>query len=371
MGILKDNRKSVLLKVYIESNMDKDFFILSSKKDPFIITDLNGQFVYVNQKMEKLADYSHAGLLKMKLCTLFAPIGLDETQTFFHEKDVETLNNFDSEIFTSKGKKLDVNVTTFPIFFEGEYLGSYIVLKDVTHLKLKRNVIDKSESMKLSLISQKQAIAGQLAAGVAHEIRNPITAIKGFLQLIMRENEGNSVYLEIIDSEIKRIETILNELLVLAKPGKQRDECVKIRLLLEQVVTLMEPQALLNGIQIEKHFNHLHAEVRGDENQLKQVFINFIKNSIDAMPNGGKLLIQGRCTEENNVLINVIDQGSGIPQAIIKKVGDPFFTTKDNGTGLGMLVSNQIIHDHKGSMRIKSDCNGTCIDVNFPAIRNS
>ncbi|MBM4764406.1 PAS domain S-box protein [Bacillus sp. B15-48] len=480
MGILKNSRKSVLLNVYIESNMDKDFFILSSRKDAFFIIDLCGRLVFVNPLLEQLVDYSQTELLSMELCDLFGEKGLNKYGDFFEGKDPETLNNFDVQVVTRGEQVLNVNITSFPIYFEEEFLGSYIVLKNVTSFKVKRElkaekekhfwqlvehspepifiiqnseikkinkraisllgfneqnkwtgssllefihpesqelfkqkisrvfhadipepfeqkmirldgdvlivemtafptiyngepgchliVKDISENRRLSLVSQKQAIAGQLAAGLAHEIRNPITAIKGFLQLILRENvENQRVFLEIIDSEITRIEAILKELLVLAKPGKHKEEWVNIRDLLEQVVTLMESQALLNNVQIQKQLSSVNAMVRGDENQLKQVFINYIKNSIDAMADGGKLIISGMTIGENSVQIKVIDQGGGIPQEIIDKVGNPFFTTKENGTGLGMLVSNQIIKDHKGSMFIKSDAIGTCVEVHLPA----
>lgn len=215
---------------------------------------------------------------------------------------------------------------------------------------------------------EKQAAAGQLAAGIAHEIRNPITAIKGFLQLIKSEHHGEAMYFNVIDSEINRIEGILKELLVLAKPTKVQYQKLNIRLLLEQVLTIMESQVLLNNIWVEKRFDLKEETIYGDENQLKQVFINYIKNAIEAMPDGGVLLIECSQCPENRVLIRIIDQGKGIPLNIIDRIGEPFFTTKEHGTGLGMPVSYQIIEEHKGDINIISNTDGTCIEVNLPIL---
>lgn len=183
--------------------------------------------------------------------------------------------NFDSKITLRPGNPIDVNVTTFPILFNNEVVGNYVVLKDITMIKRERQ-----------LLSEKQAAAGQLAAGIAHEIRNPITAIKGFLQLIMGEHQGEKTYFRIVESEINRVESILKELMVLAKPTKINYKKLDIRLLLDKVLTLMESQTLLKNIEVIKNFQALEVSIIGDENQMKQVFINYIKNAIEAMKDG-------------------------------------------------------------------------------------
>jgi signal transduction histidine kinase len=152
---------------------------------------------------------------------------------------------------------------------------------------------------------------------------------------------------------------------VLAKPTKINYQELAIRSLLEKVLALMESQTLLNNIEVIKNFHALEVTVVGDENQLKQVFINYIKNAIEAMPNGGKLIVEG-IHLNNSVHIRIIDEGSGIPTEILERISEPFFTTKEHGTGLGMLVSNEIIEDHKGKSSILSSTEGTCIEVILP-----
>jgi len=365
------DRKSILLKVYRDTNMDKDFSILSKSRDAFILINLSGKIEYVSHACEPLLGYSRDSLQLIGLNQLFVTDFLNQAQTFFIGRDQEKLDNFDAQVQVIEGCTLDVNVTSIPIFFEQELLGSYLVIKDITFIKQNRIMMERENEYQtiinnLSRISEKQATAGQLAAGIAHEIRNPITAIKGFLQLLMGENVGNKIYFEIINSEIDRIEVILKELMVLAKPSKQKYERVNLKVLLDQIVTLMASQALLNNIQIIQQFDFADMWILGDMNQLKQVFINYIKNAIEAMPDGGKLEINGSPLTGGQVRISIVDQGSGIPQCILNQIGQPFFTTKENGTGLGMLVSWQIIKEHKGDLQIESDSNGTSIHVKLP-----
>jgi signal transduction histidine kinase len=348
-------RLNCLLDIYIDVNVDKYFSILSKNADSYFILNIIGQLVFVNGGCRDFLECSEGELLKMRLEDLFISSALNESKTHFREKDREILTNFDTKIILDSGKSVDVNVTTFPILFSDEVVGNYVVLKDVT--------IFKRDSL---LLSEKQAVAGQLAAGVAHEIRNPITAIKGFLQLMMGEHNGDKMYFNIVESEINRVELILKELMVLAKPTKRKYESLDFGLLVEQVLTLMETQALLNDIQVERQIDFQKVTIVGDENQLKQVLINYIKNAIESMPNSGKIQIVGHIPVKGSVQIRIIDQGSGIPADIIDRISEPFFTTKDHGTGLGMAVSYQIIEEHKGQINIISSTDGTCIEVNLP-----
>ncbi|MCM3726352.1 ATP-binding protein [Neobacillus cucumis] len=365
------DRKGVLLKVYRDTNMDKDFSILSKNRDAFILVDLEGKIQYSSHACEPLLGYSRDTLHQITLNKLFVSEFLNQEQTFFKGRDQEKLDNFDAQVQVIEGSILDVNVTSIPIYFEQDYLGTYLVIKDITSIKQNRLTMEREKEYNalinnLSRLSEKQATAGQLAAGIAHEIRNPITAIKGFLQLLMGENVGNRIYFEIINSEIDRIEEILKELMVLAKPNKQKYERINLHSLLEQVITLMASQALLNDIQIETQFDFTNTWIIGDNNQLKQVFINYIKNAIEAMPEGGMLRINASPLVGGQVRVSITDQGSGIPEDILNQIGQPFFTTKENGTGLGLLVSRQIIKEHKGDLFIESSNNGTTIHVEFP-----
>ncbi|WP_166239930.1 ATP-binding protein [Paenibacillus turpanensis] len=240
----------------------------------------------------------------------------------------------------------------------GEYFWSAII----------RDITERKRTQELLLNSEKLSVAGQLAAGIAHEIRNPLTAIKGFHQLMESENNGKPYYFEILKDEMNRIELILNELLLLAKPQATQLKQVDLRALIEQVCTLMDSQVHLHNIEVEVKFEeNVPTFIQCDENQMKQILINFLKNAIEAMPNGGQVKITVNNKDEDNILLRITDQGEGIPEEKLKKIGEPFYTTKEKGTGLGLMVCRKIIEDHQGSLNILSRLNeGTTVEVTLP-----
>lgn len=360
MANIGDETKSILLKEFIDINIKKGFSILSKSKDTFLVICSLGNIEYASQPCENLFGFSTNHLQRLGLKDLFDTDILNEGHSFYEGKSQGKRMTLESRVKGKGDKTTDVTVTLLPIYLKDQWIGSYIILERSINNKDSNDVIDQ-----LAQLSEKRATAGHLAAGIAHEIRNPITAIKGFLQLLKDEYEGNEIYYGVIDSEIERIELILRELMVLAKPNKQKFEKVNIQLLLDQVLTLMEPQALLNNIQLQRNFYFDNSYLLGDNNQLKQVFINFIKNSIEAMPDGGIIRIEGGVLTDMSIEVSIVDEGSGMPKEVLDRVGELFFTTKENGTGLGMLVSQQIIKEHKGTIHIKSDSKGTCVKVRF------
>jgi len=181
-----------------------------------------------------------------------------------------------------------------------------------------------------------------------------------------QEHMNNSEKLSVA-SEINRIEMILSELLILAKPQAVKYEKKDMRVLLNQVITLLNTQAILNNVQFITKFTSDATDLYCDENQLKQVFINFIKNAIEAMPKGGEIRIQVSNDQNQLMRIQLIDEGCGIPKDVLAKLGQPFYTTKEKGTGLGFMVSKKIIENHSGHVHVESEVNrGTKIEITLP-----
>ncbi|MBS4214762.1 PAS domain S-box protein [Bacillus sp. FJAT-49825] len=267
----------------------------------------------------------------------------------------ETTDFTEYKIKRFDGTLLDVEIKGIPTFFQSQS-AQHLIVRDIT---------ERKKTLELILHSEKLSIAGQLAAGIAHEVRNPLTAIKGFLQL-MQVPLDNSTYVEIIKSEINRIEIILSELLILAKPQDVKFNEENLNTLIQEVKTLIDTQAIMQNIQIEFANQIGNLTISCDKNKLKQVFINFFKNSIEAMPNGGTIIIEIKKHSKNNAKITIQDTGTGIPKHILKKIGQPFFTTKEGGTGLGVMISKQIIENHNGSLQFWSDKKGTIIEVILP-----
>ncbi|MBM7578293.1 ATP-binding protein [Jeotgalibacillus terrae] len=213
-------------------------------------------------------------------------------------------------------------------------------------------------------------VVGQLAAGIAHEIRNPMTSLKGFIQLLepnLREHQ--KMYFEVINSELKRVETIMTEFLMLAKPKKSVFSKINLKYVIQETIEIMKPQATLHDLEIMYETLDGECHVFGDANRLKQVFINLIKNAIEATPAKGNIQV-GMSRKASGIMVSVSDSGCGIPKGKLEKLKEPFFTTKENGTGLGLPVSLNIIAEHHGTVDVKSELNkGTIFDICLPALQ--
>lgn len=212
------------------------------------------------------------------------------------------------------GRQKYVEGFTLIINYEGEH-AAVNVFKDIT---------DQKQREEYMMQSEKLTMAGQLAAGIAHEIRNPLTSINGFMKLIRSSKRSPETYYEIIESELKRIELIVNELLVLSKPqGKHVSKPINVLPMLEQVITLMNVQAALKNIEITLERADVPQWIVGETNQLKQVFINLLKNGMDAMDSSGTIRVSVDSTEQE-VWIRVQDEGSGMTPEQVQKLGQPF-----------------------------------------------
>ncbi|QWU17871.1 two-component system, sporulation sensor kinase A [Paenibacillus sophorae] len=231
------------------------------------------------------------------------------------------------------------------------------IVRDLTERKRTEELLRKSESFSL---------IGELSAGIAHEIRNPLTSIRGFAQLLFSETESIRGYRELVISEVDRINAIIGELLFLAKPQSSDLIDKDLITLLRQTITLLNAQAHLTENEIVMETNPGSLYIRCAENKLKQVFINILKNAIEASPKGAgikvKVIRRKQC-----VLVRFLDQGKGIPAEIVSQIGSPFFTTKSGGTGLGIMISQKIIQDHHGTLHFAANKpKGTIVEIMLP-----
>ncbi|TVY01877.1 ATP-binding protein [Paenibacillus cremeus] len=228
-----------------------------------------------------------------------------------------------------------------------------------------RDISERKKAEEILLQSEKLSIVGELAAGVAHEIRNPLTTLKGFLQLY--KSSGVSKYNDLLLVELERIETITSELLTLAKPQAVQLTCTEVRELMDYTVEMLAPQALLNNIEFIRGYGTEALPITCASNQIKQVFLNILKNAMEAMPRGGEIRIS-LCKEAGEVcLISIQDQGSGISEEMIPRLGQPFYSLKEKGTGLGLMISHKIIKQHQGSITYQSKLDeGTLIEIRLP-----
>ncbi|MFK4333615.1 signal transduction histidine kinase [Bacillus sp. RC240] len=229
-----------------------------------------------------------------------------------------------------------------------------------------RTVVEMMNSMKET---ENLAVIGTMSTTIAHEIRNPLTALKGFTQIQKERNPEDTMSYEIMLQEIERINGFVSELMLLGKPKPTNYEWCNIGGILLYVVQLMESYATQYKVKFNLQVDGNLPVINGDDKQLKQVLLNIIKNGIESMPGGGNIQILAYEKAGENLCISVEDQGLGIENEKIEKIGKAFYTTKENGTGLGLMITYKIIEEHQGSIAIESSMGiGTKVEIYLPTV---
>ncbi|WP_077211036.1 sensor histidine kinase [Bacillus dakarensis] len=216
---------------------------------------------------------------------------------------------------------------------------------------------------------EKMEIVSHLAASISHEVRNPLTAVKGFLQLILEDQkipENIKTYSSLALEETTRASNIINDYLTFAKPHQEKQIVFGIEEEIEKCKEIITPLALKNDVEVYKAFFH-SGKIMGDPHKFRQVLLNVCKNAIEAMPNGGTLSILTSSTD-TSILIHITDTGYGMSPQHIARLGEPYFSLKDQkGTGLGMMVVFKIVEGMGGAVRVSSEEHvGTTVYLTFP-----
>jgi two-component system, sporulation sensor kinase E len=249
----------------------------------------------------------------------------------------------------------------------GKTVGAYIIFKDVSNLRSLEEQVQRSDRL---------AMIGQIAAGTAHEIRNPLTSIKGFLQVLKKTFDDSGMdkehgYTDIMLTEIDRINELVSEFLLLSKAKNVSYESVDVSSVMRDILPIINNEAILHGVTVQYQGAFELKHIVADRELLKQVCLNICKNGIEAMVEGGTLTItEKQDPDEKKVHVDIHDTGPGIPSFLIDKIFDPFFTTKENGTGLGLSVCQRIIHDIGGAIRVSSKGFGTTFTITVPYSAN-
>lgn len=220
--------------------------------------------------------------------------------------------------------------------------------------------------------ADKLNVISQLAASVAHEVRNPMTSVRGFLQLMSTDDnldKKQKKYIEISLKELEHAQQIINDYLSLAKPNDKNPILINLTEELKNTIELMTSYTNINNVTIQLAIQD-DLLVKGLKDEIKQVFVNIIKNGIEAVNDGGCITVKGYKTDLITV-IEIEDNGKGISKKQLKNIGTPFYSTKEKGTGVGLTVSYQIIHSMKGTIDIEStEGVGTKFTIKFPIAQN-
>jgi two-component system, sporulation sensor kinase B len=251
-----------------------------------------------------------------------------------------------------------------------ELSSSLIVLATLIAIVYLIENMNEQIEMKQELIrTEKMNVVSQLAASVAHEIRNPMTSVRGFMQLMQKENltKEQHLYISISIEELDRAQEIINQYLALAKPQTDQYETIDLTSVIQQSIDVMHSYAILNSIHITQQLESC-LEIEGLKLEIQQVLINIIKNAIEAIKSEGKIWISAAKNYNGFVSIQIRDNGVGMSENQMKKLGSPYYSTKEKGTGLGLTVCHQIVKQMGGQIMIKSELNkGTCFTINLPS----
>jgi len=348
--------------------------ILENISDAVIAIDQQGMIVFFNSAAQHLTRLSDKQTLhrsffdcfsKQKTLCYLARITLDEGRSISSHETV-TLK-------ISTQQQRQVSVTASPILSAShQQQGAVIVLHDLTQVHSLEGATRHADQ--LTMIKT-------MAAGLAHEIKNPLGGIKGSAQLLQIELEGNTElqeYTQLIVREAERINRIIEELLDLSRPRKAQLESVNIGQLLNEIVTLQKNTAPDRGIRFKWQLDPSIPDISGDHDLLTSLFLNLIKNGCEATPDHSEILIETRIDAEYHlslpgtrptpmVQVSISDQGSGISATELEKVFTPFYTTKAGGNGLGLPICQKIVTDHEGLLQfIDRPAGGTRVKVSLP-----
>ncbi|HDT7699234.1 TPA: PAS domain S-box protein [Enterococcus faecium] len=351
-----------LKQMYEENRAVKEHLesVINQTADAIHIMDENSNIIQVNRAFEQLYGWSSQEIVGRPLSNVPIELVEEEEEQLQNLQRGQAIPNYESYRLAKDGSKIEVSVSTAPIRDnEGEITGFISISRDITGRKRMEEMLRRSEKL---------TTVGQLAAGVAHEIRNPLTTLRGFIQLQQQTHKLNPRHIDLMLSELDRINLIVGEFLILAKPQAVSFQQKDVRFIMGDVISLLDSQAHMYGIEfvIEAEGQSI---VHCGENQLKQVFINILKNGMEAMPEGGNIHINISHAPDKQIQIKIKDQGVGIPEEIMHKLGEPFFTNKESGTGLGLMVSQRLIQAHRGTMEIESEKGkGTTVIILLPEV---
>jgi two-component system, NtrC family, nitrogen regulation sensor histidine kinase GlnL len=280
----------------------------------------------------------------------------------------------ESELERPGGRILPVSLQTAPIHgVQGDLRGALAVLRDLSRLKALEAEVRRGERL---------AALGQMALALAHEIRNPLGAIRGVAQLLGGELGAGPYreHLEVMLGEIDRVNRVMEALLDLGRPMRFAFAPVNLHELLERVCLLAEPAARAQTVQLVRRYDPSLPPLWADADRLTQVFQNLVQNGVEAMPGGGRLTLTTRLSLDPvyakvdvgggpRPLVEVLvsDEGEGIPDELRDRVFDPFVTTKPRGLGLGLALAHRMVEEHRGAVRVHSTPGkGTTFAVYLP-----
>lgn len=326
--------------------------------DSGVIRMKDGCIASWNREAKRIYNYSEAEVLGKNVLMLIAPESQYKVRSILEQLRYENTASLEMKHLGKGSQEIYAQVTFIANRHEDNDLESITLLvRDITTQKK----IDE-RLIRLEELSQ----FGQMAASISHEMRNPLSIVKGFLQMLSGkiELEKYAEYLVMMLSEIERVDSMISEFLV----SGRLNHAVMMEQNLNDILLALLPLLQADALEREKLVRadlHEIPELKLNKKEIRQVILNLVRNGLEAMPAGGTVQIRTYC-EEDKVILAVQDQGVGIPPQIMEKLGTPFLTTKETGTGLGLSVCYRIAEKHQAEIDVHTCPQGTTFCVKFP-----
>lgn len=339
----------------LKDNVDQ---LMAKLQDGLMLFSRDSRVVLVSAPVESFLARSRAELLGRNVQDIFdrnSYLGIALLDSFERRRAISQ-----REFETAGGKRVQVSLDF--VQEKTSQIGALLIMRDTESVQ---RIGDEIE------MSRRLSASGRLTRGVAHEVKNPINAIVLHLQLLRnklaQQEPGTSRHMDIIEAEIRRLDRVVQTLVDFTRPRDLHLEEIDLRRVLEDVAQLAAPDAEQHGVTIERHMPSERLPVKVDLDLMKQAILNVVINGVQAMPQGGRLTISAR-REGGAVVAEVRDQGGGIPRDTHDKIFELYFTTKKDGSGIGLAQTYQILQWHYGSVDFESvEGTGTTFRFDLPA----
>jgi two-component system sensor histidine kinase HydH len=327
--------------------------------------DNQGRIAAFNNGAESILRLTAADVIGQEASRIIPPELLDEIN---HSKSHNHVIEKELECTTVEGKRVPLEIAASSLKDEdGVFLGNVLLFKDLTEVQALRREVARS---------QRLASVGRLAAGVAHEIRNPLSSIKGFATYFKErypDRPDDQQTADIMIQEVDRLNRVVGQLLEFARPVSVKKQRISLQALLKDSIKLIEDRAARKGISVQTQHAAGVDSAWGDPDRINQILLNLYLNAIDAMETGGELKVAlSSDSEDSEIYFRISDTGCGISPEHLPKIFDPYFTTKSTGTGLGLAIAHNIVDALGGKISVESNPEkGTTFTVALPNSKES
>jgi two-component system sensor histidine kinase HydH len=317
------------------------------------------EIISFNQTAESILGYSHPDVLGKNAQEIIPSPCMALLQGLKPEKKVIEK---EIECPLADGRTISLEVIATALEEDnGKSLGYVILFRDITEMQHLKKEMERS---------QRLASVGSLAAGIAHEIRNPLSSIKGFATFFKeryRDNSEDQKTADIMVQEVERLNRVIGQLLEFAKPMEMKKHWTSIEEMIRHTLKMIEGQAKAKNVAVRTDLHEHLGDIFIDKDKITQVLLNLYLNALEAMDKGGTLTVAVLPHEGRMVRIDVIDTGRGIDEKDLARIFDPYFTTRSSGTGLGLAIVHKIMESHDGELRVTSEPEkGTTVSIFLP-----